>query len=132
MATEAEQQTTDDGIEIVLDNPDDGDAIQIVLDKPGDDNGGIEIVVARGESDDDERGTVAVDPIAAIGADTSIDRPQVEVVVVEDAYITADHADAAQVFAAAARLRPLFAALSIVMVVCVALAVYGVSALLVA
>ena len=57
---------------------------------------------------------------------------RVEVVVVDDAFITADHADAQQVFAAAARLRPVFAALSVVLMICVALAAYGVSVLLAA
>ena len=113
MATEAGQQQTADGVEIVLDATD-GD-VEIVLDRRTETSG------------------VVVDYIAVVDeAVQAALRPTVEVTVVDDAYITADHADARQVFASAARLRPLFAAFSLVLMVAVAFAVYGVSVLLAA
>ena len=118
MATETEHHDTlDDGIEIVLD-------------KPGADDG-MEIVVRERGAGGDR--TVVVDETDVVETRADIDAgapAPVEVVVVDDAYITAEHADAQQVFAAAARLRPVFTALSVAMMICVALAVYGVSVLL--
>ena len=126
----------DQGIEIVRDSGDGDQGIAIVREGVGDDVG-VEIVQ---ESDGDGGATTVVDSAAVTDTNTELDTDaehevaigRVEVVVVDDAFITADHADAQQVFAAAARLRPVFAALSVVLMICVALAAYGVSVLLAA
>ena len=125
-----------DGIAIVRDSGDGDQGIAIVREGVGDDVG-VEIVQ---ESDGDGGATTVVDSAAVTDTNTELDTvaehevaiARVEVVVVDDAFITADHADAQQVFAAAARLRPVFAALSVVLMICVALAAYGVSVLLAA
>ena len=126
----------DQGIAIVRDSGDGDQGIAIVREGVGDDVG-VEIVQ---ESDGDGGATTVVDSAAVTDTNTELDTDaehevaigRVEVVVVDDAFITADHADAQQVFAAAARLRPVFAALSVVLMICVALAAYGVSVLLAA
>ena len=126
----------DQGIEIVRDSGDGDQGIAIVREGVGDDVG-VEIVQ---ESDGDGGATTVVDSAAVTDTNTELDTDaehevaigRVEVVVVDDAFITADHADAQQVFAAAARLRPVFAAVSVVLMICVALAAYGVSVLLAA
>lgn len=139
MATETDQQDTlDDGIEVVIDGSRD-DGIEVVTDASGDDGteivldrgGGIDVEIGR-EGRGDGNASATVDSIAVVEAETGVHTPTVEVVVVDDAYITAAHADAQQVFAAAARLRPVFAVLSIVMMIGVILAVYGVSVLVTA
>lgn len=113
MATEAGQQKTAEAVEILLDGP----------------GGDIEIVLDRGE----RPSGVVVDYVAVVDeAVQAALKPTVEVTVVDDAYITAEHADAQQVFASAARLRPLFACLSLVLMAVVAFAVYGVSVLVTA
>lgn len=117
MATEIEHQGDVDGdVEIVLD--DGGGASLAVVSGPEGDQ------IGRDDPGDDE---------PTSGGGTVVDAPArgsvVEVVVVPDAYASADHANAPQVFASAVRLRPIFTVMSVVLMVLIALAVYGVSVL---
>lgn len=102
-------------------------------DRPGRTGDSSEIVLegmSAGDRSIDAHQSIEADGITMVDVATEDEQgPRVEVLVVPDAHVKATHPDAPQVFASAARLRPVFAALSAVLVVCVLLAVFGMTVL---